>query len=441
MARDKKGKKGKKTRGVDRAERIRQAKEDSKKAGQSTQSSTVKLPDGVTIYKPEEGRQVFGILPFEIQKDRGLEILDKDPGMDAWYLPFAIHRDIGPESAWVTCLRKTFGKACPVCEERAKLQSEQADWEKEIKPLMPSSRALFLVTIDDELRLLDISHHLFGKQLGIEIEDIDEEDEDKVFFIPEDSVDLRVRWVMEKIGKFTIISAGSIKFVDRKKDLDDDLVEQAFGINLSDCIIELPYNKIFALFHHVDEEDLDEDGDAGDDGDEPEDTPRRGRGRKKEEEPEDDDDGEDGGDNDEGDSDSPEEGEEADDADGDGPEGEVDLDEMDGDELIEYADENDIDIPKKMRKKAAKDDEDALEELRELILAEAEDDPEDGDDPEPEDEPEEKPGKKDKKDKKKKDKKSGKGECPEGYDFGADCDEHPECDDCPKWESCFDAKE
>jgi hypothetical protein len=50
------------------------------------------------------------------------------------------------------------------------------------------------------------------------------------------------------------------------------------------------------------------------------------------------------------------------------------------------------------------------------------------------------PAKKDKKEEKV-GKKAGKNKCPHGYVFGKDCEEHDECDDCPKWDDCMDAKE
>ena len=51
-----------------------------------------------------------------------------------------------------------------------------------------------------------------------------------------------------------------------------------------------------------------------------------------------------------------------------------------------------------------------------------------------------------KKDEKEKEKEKDKeeppaGECPNGYTFGKDCEEHDECDNCDEWEPCMDAKE
>jgi hypothetical protein len=31
-------------------------------------------------------------------------------------------------------------------------------------------------------------------------------------------------------------------------------------------------------------------------------------------------------------------------------------------------------------------------------------------------------------------------ECPSGHRFGVDTDDKPECDECPVWNECFDAK-
>ncbi len=37
--------------------------------------------------------------------------------------------------------------------------------------------------------------------------------------------------------------------------------------------------------------------------------------------------------------------------------------------------------------------------------------------------------------------KTKDGECPEGYEFGKDCEEHNECDDCNNWDACILLKE
>jgi hypothetical protein len=55
--------------------------------------------------------------------------------------------------------------------------------------------------------------------------------------------------------------------------------------------------------------------------------------------------------------------------------------------------------------------------------------------PEPEeDEEDEKPKAKGKK-------KVADDECPEGYEYGTDCDEQDECFECPKWEECKAAQD
>jgi len=50
--------------------------------------------------------------------------------------------------------------------------------------------------------------------------------------------------------------------------------------------------------------------------------------------------------------------------------------------------------------------------------------------PEDDDESEEKPAKKSK--------GKASGDCPNGYEYGKDCDKHDECEDCNKWDECSD---
>lgn len=121
------------------------------------------------------------------------------------------------------------------------------------------------------------------------------------------------------------------------------------------------------------------------------------------------------------------------------------LDSLDEDE--EYEDEDEDDMDDDDEEDTDIDDEDEEEEEEDDEDEEEEEDDEEEDDEE-EDEEEEKK-KKPKKPTNKKGKTSKKGgknsakkskkKCPHGFDFGADCDEQEECDDCKRWESCFEA--
>ncbi len=134
--------------------------------------------------KPQKDRNDnrYDILPFVVSeewyadlrafhgKPTGLEVGDVD-----YKLEYASHSRIGPEKTQVLCLRETFGRACPICEERDRLQDNQEEEDPEgdiIKNLKPKWRTLYNIidlNSDDEIRLWDYSYHLFEKILLDEV--------------------------------------------------------------------------------------------------------------------------------------------------------------------------------------------------------------------------------------------------------------------------------
>lgn len=74
----------------------------------------------------------------------------------------------------------------------------------------------------------------------------------------------------------------------------------------------------------------------------------------------------------------------------------------------------------------------------ENIQEEEEEEPEEEEEEPEEEEEEKKEVKKTKKDRKKKEEKKKESDCPEGFVFGEEFENHDECDTCDKWEECSD---
>jgi len=340
-------------------------------------SGTISIPDGVEFFKPiEDGSQTIAILSFTAGKNRAL-LSDVDPGDPYYKVAFKQHRGVGPEDKVVVC-PKSFGanKACPICEEYAAARQSEAEYD-DYKELRAKDRDIFLVAYKDKLHLMEMPWFWLGKLLDNELE---EDDGDGCFFFPEDGIDVRVTWETDTYGT----KAVAVRFRGRKDDIDDGLIETAIEMDLAECVVETSYDDLYALFHGQDaDEDEDGDKDKSDAGDEPEDS-----------------------DADTGDDDD-------------------DL-EKKIEAMEENAEDLDIDISGKLLRKAKKGDEDALEEIEDLI-ADAE-----------------KAAKKDKKKEDKKDKgkkdSDDDGECPEGHTYGIDNDNHDDCDNCKVFEECEEAK-
>ena len=85
----------------------------------------------VNFYSPEVGKNVIDIVPFYITA------LDKHPdkekmeeGDPDYVLLVSVHRYVGPTEKAIICLKDTYGKRCPICEEKKNL-IEQGEYDSE----------------------------------------------------------------------------------------------------------------------------------------------------------------------------------------------------------------------------------------------------------------------------------------------------------------------
>lgn len=396
-------------------ERVKERKD--KKGG----LTTLNLPKGLELFKIEKsGTITFNLVPYVVKTETHPE--GCEPGEEWFRTKFSVHRNIGAEEQAYVCL-KTWGKRCPYCEQYGVLKKEYG-WDHDLtKAMKASDRELYLVEDpkSGELKLWDISCHLFGKSFDEEIEDSDESDP-----FPgdpsENGASLKVRFKEDTWAGNKFYTASKIEFVPRGEPLDEELLEKAAEIDLDSLPIRHSYDKLNAIYLEQDtgENGKDEEDEDEDEGEEDEEeTPRRRKPKSKRRKPEPEED------------EDEDEGEEDDDEDEDEdeetpppkkkskpkkkappPEEEEDEDEDEDEEEDEDEDEAPPPKKRKPKKKAPE--------------------PEEDDD---EDEDETPPPKKRKKGKKSKNK------CPHGGTFGEDCDTLDECDDCDLWDECSEAHE
>ncbi len=242
----------------------------------------LKLPKGVNIFSPDEGKVRLDILPYlvtdEKHPDRNEEMEIATPG-ELWYKrPFKVHRNIGAENDTVVCL-SSFGKRCPICEYLAKRRKEGADMD-EIKALRPSQRNLYVVIpvgvkgMDEKPHIWDVSQYLFQNLLNEELE----EDPDYAAFPDlEEGLTLRIRFEEQQLGKNKFNEAKRIDFEEREQIYDDSILEDV--PNLDEVLTQLTYEELDAKFLEMESAE------------EVEDPPVRKRKKvEKEPEPEEDDD-------------------------------------------------------------------------------------------------------------------------------------------------------
>jgi hypothetical protein len=449
----------------------------------------LKLPKGIRMFQPKGGtRARVDFVPYivtdKLHPDRKEDLKIAVPG-EQWYKrPFRTHRGVGAEKQTLVC-PSSFGRKCPICEYRSQRTKEGAD-RKETDVLKFSNRNLYcVIPIDDkeheaEPHVFDVSQFLFQDLLNNEME---EDERYYGFFDPEVGYTLKIRFDEESFAGNKFAQASRIDFVERDHAYTEK--ELAKVPALDEMLSVLSYKEIDQLFLELDP--ADEKGEDDDD------APRRPAARKDEEEEDDapparratrDDD-------DDAEEDPPakprraareEEAEEDDDP---PPRKRKDVDEDDDAEeepprrrravredddaeeeppaKKKVVEEDEEEAPAPKRTRSVKDDDDDAEDepaprkrskpAKDEDEDEPEEEPEDDDDdaddePAPsrrraapardeEEEDDEPPAKK----KSAPAASKGKDECPSGHKFGVDTDEKKECDDCPLWEKCLDAKE
>lgn len=372
-----------------------------------------KVDGEVEFFSPKEGRNRINIIPYTIKtknhplvKKGEFEIGEKDYVMDIF-----THRGIGPSEATVLCLKETYGKPCPICEQAAMLKKQGK--EKEAGALKASRRVFYNVQDcknPDKLLVFEASHFLFEKELIDEARD-DEEGGFVDFADEESGKEIKFRCSKVSKGGFEFNEFKSFSFEDRDENIPDELLESAISF---DEIMNVPtYEEVEKILYGEDDEDSDEDekpakklkkveSEEEDDSEEEEEpTPKKSKKRPDPDDEEDDD-----SDSDEEEKPAPKKSVKK-----SAPEPEDDSEE----------DEDDEPAPKSKSKKKPEPEDD-------------EDDSDDSDDSEDDEEDDPAPKKS-----KKKDCGGDCGKCPFGHKFGEEADDYDDCDDCDVWDKCVKA--
>lgn len=222
----------------------------------------------VEFYKPEEGRNRINIIPYVIKsknhplvKSGDFEVGDKDYVMDVW-----VHKNVGASESSVVCLKKTYGKPCPICEQAELFKKEGK--EKESKALSATRRVFYNVQDckDGKLKIFETSHYLFEKELIDEARD--GEDGYVNFADEEEGKEISFKASKVKKGKIEYLEFKSFRFEDREDKIDDDLLENAVSF---DEIMNVPtYEQAEKILFGSDEDDEGKESDEPEEDDEEE---------------------------------------------------------------------------------------------------------------------------------------------------------------------------
>jgi len=238
--------------------RYTNAREQANKQSLGFVPAYLKLPKGASLFKPKTGVMLLDILPFEAGKGNP----NADEGMLHWERTFSAHRGIGANSDSFLCPRLLNKKPCPVCEHRLHLvKAGDEDDEDLIKDLAPKTRQLFnvlnLKDPDKGVQIWDMSYFLFGESLYKRLRDADEGDEWENFFFLEGGLTLKIGFSERSFGGASFHEVDTIDFKPRKRDYDDDILEQ---VHVLDDLLVIPdYDELKETFLETTGDDDDDD--------------------------------------------------------------------------------------------------------------------------------------------------------------------------------------
>jgi len=217
-----------------------------------------KIDGEVNFFSPQEGRNRINIIPYTIKtknhplvKKGEFEVGDKDYVMDVF-----VHRGVGPSEASVLCLKQTYGKPCPICEQSALLRKQGKEDEA---GALKASRRVFYNVQDlknpDTLKVFEASHYLFEKELIDEARD-DDEGGFIDFADEETGKEIKFRCSKTSKGGFEFNEFKSFSFEDRDDNIPDELLESAISF---DEIMNVPtYEEAEKILYGRDDDEEDE---------------------------------------------------------------------------------------------------------------------------------------------------------------------------------------
>jgi len=254
----------------------------------------LKLENGASIYRPKTGKNAIDIIPFQHKTD-----VFRKKGEFDYMLDLFVHKNFNQSYDKCLCLKRNFGKPCPICEASSQLsEMDEEKYEDTIKSYKPKRRVIMNVVNlkedeEDEnngdVQILDEVYYFFQKEL-IEEACADDAGDPVDFVDPEEGLSVFFRATAEKLGMAKFHKFKSFTFEERDEPYSEEFVEKhAFAL---DSLIHVPtYEEVEAMLNeeaHVAEEDEDEPDEIEDDTEDDEEevevevkkTAKRGRPKK-----------------------------------------------------------------------------------------------------------------------------------------------------------------
>lgn len=221
----------------------------------------------VEFFKPNKRVHNLAIVGYVISDEKHPDNVDGDlPVGTLWpSRTYYIHNNVGPDESAVICPAQTWGERCPICEYAKQRRKEGDATKEELQALRPKQRQLFnVIDLDSDsqdIKLMDMSYHLFGKTLDKELKDAD--DENVVDFYLPDGYNLRARFEKKSFNGREFWECDRVDFKERKNAFKDSIIDKT--LPLDDLLNHMEYKQLeelFVLGGDVNPGDVEEDGEG-----------------------------------------------------------------------------------------------------------------------------------------------------------------------------------
>lgn len=225
---------------------------DAKATAQKQQSGftpdSITLPKGVHLFSFREDKLYrLDVIPFFTKEGNPM----CDAEMLHWERTYWAHGNIGANNGRYACLRRTFGKKCPICDHAALLQKKGGDPEL-IKELgNPSKRQLIaLINQDDRDKGIQVYEGPYyfglGQLIDIKIDSSSEDSTHREFFYLDKGSRLTVRAKQEAFQGRSFFKPVNVEMELRRKPLPESILDEVPC--LDDLPREVPYDKLNEIF-------------------------------------------------------------------------------------------------------------------------------------------------------------------------------------------------
>lgn len=214
--------------------------------------------DEVEFYQVKEGENAIDIIPYEVKSKNHPQ--RRDIGKLDYKLSVAAHKSgAGALQGYILCLKYTFGKACPICEERDRMiaSGQFTKDDDEVKKLNFSKRVIYNIIDTQEpdkgIQLFSTSDFEVQKEI-IEKAKYSAKGEGEFIYF----ADIEEGYVVtfrgaKRVGDFKGFKPKDFNFEEREENYDESILSDVYQL---DEMLHIPtYEEVKNIFIGKDEEE------------------------------------------------------------------------------------------------------------------------------------------------------------------------------------------